>query len=624
VRFWRAGLTLDEVFVGIEQQTGVRIALWPSDAPSLNIRVNLYLNPQNPPSVRAIMAQLMWVTDCSFAYPREEEVGRKVTYYLLPTSIGQGLEETVRESEQSQLESEHAEKERRAERNLGRMNEYITALRLSRDELVAQYEERDDHLLLNLLDSRRRGLLEFVSRLPEDELQGMLKGATFERDWSALAAGEQGFWSDALHIDSGWLESHHARLRIESSSFALGAMAMQVLPGGKEENYWPGNRVTGAAQIHVGFAEGPLEEPTDEIALYRLLGEDISPEAEELYVRERREKIAQAEELRRAAAIAQNRRRSKGALSPSAQNLLLNTVLPSATPGLKYLWQVQELVARTSGLNCISDAFCDLPRESSRDSAGAETPVTALQLLTDACEPRPSQPGLWQEWTGRSVTSALEWEWGDAGDFLRFRSTYRGLWRASQIPPDVVAKINAWTDPCLRPGSGRRARPAGRVAVGLANLAWLGSHLTMLQARYGGHLTYGDPADENEQKRFAFRQRVVVDVSYIALYKWVSVLSNPERDRLQQAGVRVADLGPSERLILSDDMFLGWYVKEREGRGKDLVIHMAPLGDRAGLSAETQRYRVWIEKQGKELDGWEVPTVFAMDAVDWSRRNPAH
>ena len=103
VGFWRAGLALSEVFRSVAEQTGAKLDFWPPGDENARVRVNLYLNREDPPTLRALMAQLAWVTDCVFAYAGAAEGGPGPRYYLLATSIGRApmevgvVEERVRQ-----------------------------------------------------------------------------------------------------------------------------------------------------------------------------------------------------------------------------------------------------------------------------------------------------------------------------------------------------------------------------------------------------------------------------------------------------------------------------------------------------------------------------------------------
>lgn len=84
VKFWQPGITLAEVFASIRQQTGVTLGFFPADDENQRVRVHLFLNPGEPPSLRSLLVQLAWVTDCSFS---EAEQDGQIAYYLMATSI---------------------------------------------------------------------------------------------------------------------------------------------------------------------------------------------------------------------------------------------------------------------------------------------------------------------------------------------------------------------------------------------------------------------------------------------------------------------------------------------------------------------------------------------------------
>ena len=88
VEFWGAGMPLREVFAAVKEQTGVEIGFWPPGDDNERICVNLYLNPEKPSTLRQLMAQLSWVTDCGFGVSGEEE--EEPSYCLLATSMKGG------------------------------------------------------------------------------------------------------------------------------------------------------------------------------------------------------------------------------------------------------------------------------------------------------------------------------------------------------------------------------------------------------------------------------------------------------------------------------------------------------------------------------------------------------
>jgi len=93
VTFWSTGIPLSDVFAAVHEQTGVEIGFFPPDDQNRRVCVNVYLNPAAPPTLREVMVQLGWVTDCAFAYARD---GKTMSYHLLSTSLGSGVEQKMR------------------------------------------------------------------------------------------------------------------------------------------------------------------------------------------------------------------------------------------------------------------------------------------------------------------------------------------------------------------------------------------------------------------------------------------------------------------------------------------------------------------------------------------------
>ena len=84
VNFWGAGMRLSDAFAAVKKQTGVEIGFVPAGDENERICVNLYLNREDPPNLRELMAQLSWVLDCTFACCHGDESG--LDYWLLSTS----------------------------------------------------------------------------------------------------------------------------------------------------------------------------------------------------------------------------------------------------------------------------------------------------------------------------------------------------------------------------------------------------------------------------------------------------------------------------------------------------------------------------------------------------------
>ncbi len=95
VQFWQPGVTLAEVFAGMEKQTGVTVGFFPADDENQRVRVHVFLNQQEPPTLRSLLVQLAWVTECSFSVAEED--GQKA-YYLMATSVGRGAGDALESS----------------------------------------------------------------------------------------------------------------------------------------------------------------------------------------------------------------------------------------------------------------------------------------------------------------------------------------------------------------------------------------------------------------------------------------------------------------------------------------------------------------------------------------------
>ena len=138
VSFWGAGIVLPDVFGSIKTQTGVEIGFWPPGDENERVRVNLFLNPEDPPALRDLMAQLSWVLGCAFSYERAEEADPR--YCLLSTNIRFGVKRRLR------AEQEEAERRRAAvmwrrqaelrEQTAEKLEELQDGLALSREDAV--------------------------------------------------------------------------------------------------------------------------------------------------------------------------------------------------------------------------------------------------------------------------------------------------------------------------------------------------------------------------------------------------------------------------------------------------------------------------------------------------------
>ncbi len=155
VKFWGAGLTLEEVFGEVARQTGVTLAFAPEDDQNPRVRVNLFLNEKGV-TLRSLIAQLSWAVDRDFLL--DERSGVKV--YSLSYLPVQG------EAVKAQLERALYGRQERWQEVAEKLGECQQALQLSREEAIEKYQGKDDLMLVNLLDPARRAALSFVTRRP--------------------------------------------------------------------------------------------------------------------------------------------------------------------------------------------------------------------------------------------------------------------------------------------------------------------------------------------------------------------------------------------------------------------------------------------------------------------------
>jgi len=520
VRFWRAGISLSEVFTSLADQTGVRLAFWPEGDENPRVRLNLYLNPNNPPTLRDLMAQLAWVTDCSFAWAERKAGEPDPSYYLLGTSIGRGVPRDLHVAEATAREQRQAQADRQAEGNSDEVRANLEKLRaglqLSREEVIARYKGADDYLLLTLLYPPYRAAAEYVCKTiqPEPPLGSGFRLST--RTWDELTEDERALVREAFlqYESEDWPAKTEVTVTVDYSQ-----------PAGHP---WAAIEVTAAAKIAEDPEGNPsrlligppyLLAPTRDFALGELerspfqymvaLGEDIPKDKEEreAYKRQWGTSLARKRhehELKEALAGAE--------ISPAAESLLSTLDLPLDGGRPYALWELQQTVAASSGLNIVSDCFWQ-PR---RVLHGADSALRALALSCRAFEERASE--------SRDPTWLAAWQWGDAGSFLRFRSTDRAVWRASLLPPDALAQLDASLAPYLPALSEPDLPPEGvslRFLLDLPQLFRVAASLDDLQLAYGGRLLYEDPTDPLSVCRQALRQAFLdVDGEGMTAVRW--------------------------------------------------------------------------------------------------------
>ncbi|MBN1458400.1 MAG: hypothetical protein JXA57_02615 [Armatimonadetes bacterium] len=475
VTCWRAAVSFPDLFADLTQQTGVSLDCWPPGDQNERVRVHVFLNPEEPPTLRELLVQLSWVTDCAFGCTGAGDTTR---YYLLSTSIAQ--------SAAADLEQSEAEKKQQCEDLVQSLKdttaELEEALQLSRQEAIDLYHGRDDALLLTLLDPARRAAAQVVLR-PEN-LPRLLDGIRFN---PALPPGSHSFGSN-INIAPLPEESREA-IRTAFPDYdvdyddpkawcplIVDSLGRVQLGSPRYHGDPPSNGLDGLVPV-IDLSSDIDSRPKDEIALRRALEEHISPTEEEAYVAGREAVIA----LQQAA-----ERESGGkSLSREMRDLLGGTVF-SLPPGTHAVWTIEEEVARTAGLHIVSDGLLDAQAAvASRDSSVRE--VTALHALEEFCHA-----------PGRNFTRSPEWEWRGAGRFLSFRTANRDVWRAAMLPETLLDWLDSQIQICLSPptedGEGISATEFDLPVEPEGWTYWIGS-LSDLQLHYGALVPYGEPGD---------------------------------------------------------------------------------------------------------------------------------
>jgi hypothetical protein len=591
VSFWNAGLPLASIFRKVKEQTGVSIGFYPPGDANERICVNLYLSPRQPIQLRSLLAQLAWVTDCSFATEGEAE---QRTYTLLSTSIGSGAYSSYLTHREADMRARYggglADLET-SEKMPARLAEVREAMGLSREELIERCRGKDDLLLLALLDPERRALCRYLLTLPHppdprtramDQRAGVWSGLTSEqreplreilapqlRDWGRENRPNAGDWNDWA-----WVEKRLANARL---SYRLGGYQLDVVIRDDED---PADLSgTGFVAAWVQLLDIPALPPTSraslDIELRRLLGETISEEDQRRLIEEA---TRNAERAR-----AQSYLRQARQLSPEAEARLSSTRLPVEPKRAYPLWQLQEAAAMATGLSIISDCFLQperaLPPVLGLLYGKTSDPPSALEVLSAACLPTRDIQGqlYWANWAG-----TVAWDWGSAGEILRFRSTERGLWRAAQLPQAARAAMDGWLAPHLKAiGQGT---PPTQITEALDPRRYgaVVSQLQPAQLRWGGSCIYGDPTDLRGAYYHAAREKLLEVLQEHAYHcQILSSLSDTEWRHLQGEG-------------------LVW--------GRDLEVEPAPTIEPATYEEFRKGDRLRLVPGGKEPPEHKLPT----------------
>ena len=567
VQLWRAGMPLQELFADLAQQTGVRLDFWPPGTDDARVCVTCYLNPQHSPSLRAVMTQLSWVTGCIFAY-RDGPSDRRV-YYLLGTSIGQGVAEKLAAQSEAQMEQFRRDWEARREAEgksaAGALEESRKALVLSREEAIARYRGANDALLLNLLDPSRRAALSLLVDLPEADADELVRGrfGMVWREWSAWSADQQAVLKQALGLEQKWPKEGKVYVLVGTGQ---GGTVSAMVQAGQMPSML--GTVTGV------LSSGSVSADR-EMALRRYLGEAVTAPQEEAVRKQQQE----AQEAQWAAwreqrvQQAEQAAREARTLSSARQSLLMALSL-SPESASNALWQLQEAVAKATGLNLVSDCFW-LPSGQfagrffrPRDLASQST--NALDALSAACAGRGGGfgPGF-----GGGQSEDLGLEWGDAGAFLVFRSKRADIWRAAMLPADVQTQLNAWLEPYLGSPGGSPQTGDAPLAGDIEKLSWLAGRLNDIQVWLGGTVVYENPADPTASRRQAMRRATLQQLGMaLPFFRLMATFTPEQWTRVKAEGLRWGyDLTPDQQSSVGPPMFAGALP---EGRLNDVVIQI--------------------------------------------------
>jgi hypothetical protein len=572
VMLWVTGMPLAQVFAAIEQQTGVEIGFFPTDDDNARICVNLYLNPAQPPTLHDLLAQLSWTLDCSFAFTGE---GEAKSYVLLSTSMGAKVMEQLGKEAAQRAYGGEADRERLLRERLAtaraRLEEIRDALGLSRDEAIRKYRGKDDQVLLALVDPARRALAQYLLSLPAPAWDRPTPqyGLLTENEWPRCSPDQQAWlWTamqpalaeaaagrgDLPDIGIDWtdrraVEGLRPEVDVVFDEFGVGAFTVTLGVTTRWDDEGNPSESQGFTVLDLWLATDSSANPNIEIELRKALGQPMTPEeaqrfTDEMFLRAQRQADRRWLEDQFADLVR---------VSPEAIARLNETTLPVKLDEPHALWQLQELVAAQTGMHVVSDAFWQPARSVQMAleamppaRADAPTALEALRLSCVALTPGGSAPPrVWlfsSGWLGARDRIA-RWEWGDAGNFLRFRSADRDLWRGAFLPPQTAAAMAAWLAPYLPEDVEQAAeRPAVTVPVDPRQLARLVAGLTEPQRRWGGMLTYGDPMEAREQYQYAMRDALLSAVNVAPhAHQLLAVMSDEQWERLEEDGLRWGD-----------------------------------------------------------------------------------
>jgi hypothetical protein len=591
VKFWGAGMPLKDVFAGVRGQTGVEIGFWPAGDDNERICVNLYLNPEKPPTLRELMVQLSWVMDCGFGLTREEGDPK---YCLLSTSIRYAAERRLRGETRALFdrirERQHGREDQTSAKVAAKLAELTDALALPREEAIRRYRGVDDLLLLALLEPGRRRVADFILGLPREDLGRFLDEGELRFEWEDLSPEQRNTLRQHFRADASWAMKQEYGYVCADPSFGWNPSAeipfTVVLTGARHGffvirgEFWSDEDQDEAAPVFTGQhlrLVSAVERPEETMALLQALDEEpdsskLDAMYDEARVASQAKRRQWLEQQHREWVQSQLSRRSIA--SSEVRNVLTMFRFPGSRDGCYPLWAVQEAVAAGTGLHVVSDCFSQPSRSIvvflellDADEAVDMTGLLALKLwsLSAAEEAKLPRPGINDAEAG--------WEWGDAGSFLRFRHLARDLWRAAFLPEPILERIDAWLGPYTESAEGRGT--AVEVKVDLEHACKLVAALDGWQAQHGGKSTYAEPNNEHNARLHALREKVLGEIGRNEpVFRFLATLGDDQWKLLRGRGLRWGeDLSPDQQ-----EMGLGSYFLPFGQKMHEMVLRLEEGG----------------------------------------------
>jgi hypothetical protein len=599
VRFWRAGLSLPEVFAGIEQQTGVAISVWPPTDPAARMRVTLYLNREQPPTLREAMAQLSWAVRADFACTD----GPERRYYLL--GIGEIGGEWARlaaaREARDRREQEQARQDR--EQMVADIEKYRPALALSREEAIRSLQDTDPLLLLTLLSPVRRVTLQLLCALAPEQLAALAADGHLQLNLSDLAAGTRDEISRALRVRVPAQECA-IELYVESDGiWALVESSDELAEAGQGER--------------VPLPAGRPLDPYEEVALYGALhGEAAaaqrlqSVQAGQAQLGREAERRAQREFMAR---VEGSRQLSAGAAKRLAAVIARwdgNTTYP--------LWRLQEAAAGATGMSVVSDCFSQPAANPSSmlsmldpayrvkykqwaeslPASSSEVPGAPAEPAAPA-PPMPSHGVSMLDWlTGYCFFCGVPegwplegrppgWEWGDAGSFLRFRTERPEVWRGVMLPEPVEEAIEKAIQPYLEMAAKGMLPSEIPFPLDLRTQVWIVGQTDMLQRPGAAYLIWDDPATPIGALHNHLAAAIVGQITQeVGALNWLTTLREDQWETLRTTGITGSDL--------IDEQQTKWYIARWVGGAPDpeqraealRKVYVRLVPSRAGIGLE--------------------------------------